>query len=75
MIRDVHSVTSWVFIFANGAVGVWALVAHQWPRWRHRAGWIAVVVAELIVLAQVILGVIIQVNEDVEGDQIGRAHV
>ena len=46
MIRDAHAVVSWVFILANGAVGLWALAAHQWPKCRHRAGWIAVVIAE-----------------------------
>ena len=69
MIRDLHGVTSWVFILANGAVGLWALAAHRWSQLRHRAGWAAVVVAELVVLAQVILGVILQVNEDIEGDR------
>lgn len=69
MIRDLHGVTSWAFILSNAAVGVWALAAHQWPRFRHRAGWVAVIVAEIIVLAQVVLGVILQVNKEVEGDR------
>jgi len=69
VIRDLHGVVSWVFILSNGAVGVWALAAHQWPRLRHRAGWVAVVVAEVVVLAQVILGVILQVEDEVEGDR------
>lgn len=69
MIRDLHNLTSWVFIVSNGAVGLWALAAHFWPRYRHKAGWVAVIVAEVVVLAQVILGVILQVNEDIEGDR------
>lgn len=69
MIRDAHAVFSWIFILANGGVGVWALVAHQWPKYRHRAGWVAVVVAEVIVLVQVVLGVVLQVNEDIDGDR------
>ena len=69
MIRDAHAVVSWVFILANGAVGLWALAAHQWPKCRHRAGWIAVVIAEVVVVVQVVLGVILQVNEDIEGDR------
>lgn len=69
MVRDLHDVVSWIFIFANGAVGVWALAAHQWPRFRHRAGWIAVGVAQVIVLAQVIIGVVLQVSEEIEGDR------
>ena len=69
MIRDTHAVVSWLFIVANGAVGLWALAAHQWPRYRHRAGWIAVIIAEAIVIVQVIIGVILQVNENIDGDQ------
>jgi hypothetical protein len=69
VVRDLHDVVSWIFILANGAVGVWALAAHQWPRLRHRAGWIAVGVAQVIVLAQVILGVVLQVGEEIEGDR------
>lgn len=69
MIRDFHFWVSWLFIVSNGAVGLWALGAHQWPKLRHRAGWIAVVVAEVIVIAQVILGVLLQVNEEIEGDR------
>lgn len=69
MIRDTHAVVSWIFIIGNGAVGLWALAAHRWPRYRHRAGWVAVVVAQVIVLAQVIIGVILQVNEDIDGDR------
>lgn len=69
MIRDLHGVVSWVFILSNGAVGVWALAAHQWSRLRHRAGWLAVVVAQVVVLAQVILGVVLQVKDDIDGDR------
>ena len=69
MIRDLHNLTSWVFIVSNGAVGVWALAAHVEPRLRHRVGWGAVIVAELIVVAQVILGVMLQVSEDLDGDR------
>lgn len=69
MTRDLHGVLSWVFILTNGAVGLWALGAHRWPKLRHRAGWVAVVVAQVIVLAQVILGVVLQVNEDLDGDR------
>jgi uncharacterized membrane protein len=69
VIRDLHNFTSWIFILSNGAVGLWALAAHFWPRCRHKAGWVAIIVAEVVVLAQVILGVILQVNEDIEGDR------
>jgi hypothetical protein len=67
--RDLHEVVSWLFIVGNGLVGIWALAAHYLPRLRHRLGWIAVIVAEVIVLAQVVLGVILQVEESIENDQ------
>lgn len=69
MTRDLHAVVSWVFIIGNGLVGVWALLAHHWPRLRHRAGWIAIIAVELVVLAQVILGVVLQVSGDIDGDR------
>ncbi len=64
--RDVHVVLGWTLIFANGLVGLWALAAHFDPRLRRPAGWIAVGIAEVIVLAQVVLGVAYQTRDDVE---------
>lgn len=69
MIHDLHEVVSWLFIVSNGLVGIWALAAHSLPRLRHRLGWIAVIVAEVIVLAQVVLGVILQVDGRIADDQ------
>ncbi len=69
MIRELHFWVSRAFVVGNGLVGLWALGAHRWPKLRHRAGWVAIVIAELIVVAQVVLGVMLQVNEDIEGDQ------
>ncbi len=69
MIRDIHGVVAWLFIGANGAVGVWSLAAHRWEKLRHRAGWVAVGLAQAIVLVQVILGVVIQVNDDIDRGQ------
>lgn len=69
MIRDLHDIVSWLFIAANGLVGAWALAADRWPQLRHRAGWIGVGVAQAIVFVQVALGVVIQVQDEVEGGQ------
>ena len=41
-----HRDWAWVVVATNGLVGVWALLAHRWPRWRSRAMWWAVLVAE-----------------------------
>lgn len=64
--RDVHVAMGWTLIIANAMAGLWALGAHFQPRLRHRAGWIAVVIAEVLVLGQVVLGVIYQNTSDVE---------
>ncbi len=69
MIRDLHSTVSWLFIISNGLVGLWSLAAHQWPAARHRAGWIAVGVAQAIIVAQVVLGVLLQTSEDIDSGQ------
>ena len=64
--RDAHVALGWALIIANGLVGLWALAAHLEPRLRHRAVWIAVLVAELLVLGQVILGVVLLNSTDAE---------
>ncbi len=69
MIRDLHQVNAWFFITLNGLAGLWALGAHQWPRLRHRAGWIVVIAAEVTVLIQVFLGVSIVMREEIDNDQ------
>ena len=69
MIRRSHDLISWFLIFGNGAVGVWALVAHKWTRYRRRFGWVAVVLAQLIVIVQHNSGVLIQIGEEIESEQ------
>ena len=69
MIRDLHSWMTWVYIATNGAVGVWALAANRWPALRKPAGWVAVGVAQATIFVQVILGVILQVQDDIEGGE------
>lgn len=69
MIDDLHSWIAWPFMIANGAVGVWALAAHQWPRLRCRAIWAGVVVAQALVVVQMALGVVRQIRDDILGGQ------
>jgi len=69
VIRDLHHVVAWILIVTNAAVGVWALAADRRPRLRHRLGWIMVVIAQVVVLIQTVLGVVLQVSEDIEGDR------
>lgn len=69
MIRNIHGVVSWAFIVSNGMVGVWALAAHRWPVARRKAGWIAVGIAQTIIILQVGFGVAVQTSEDIESGQ------
>ena len=66
MIRDLHNGLTWVYILANAAVGIWALAAHNIERVRHVSGWYAIGVAQAVIIAQVILGVILQTQDDIE---------
>ena len=67
--RDLHGFVSWAFIISNGLVGLWALAAHQWPAARYRGGWIAVGIAQAIIIVQVVLGVALQTSEDIDSGQ------
>ena len=57
-LRDLHVYLGWALTVANGLVGAWALAAHWRPALRHRALWLATLVAQLMIIAQVVLGVI-----------------
>ena len=56
MIADAHALLAWVVVLANGLVGVWALGAHQVKSLRHRALWISVGGAEVLLFVQAGLG-------------------
>ncbi|MCY4068382.1 MAG: hypothetical protein OXE79_04645 [Acidimicrobiaceae bacterium] len=51
-----HDWFSWVVIFANAAVGVWALAAQRRPSLRIPALWAATAAAQLTVFVQAGLG-------------------
>ncbi len=68
-IRSMHREVGWILVFSNGLVGVWALAAHFVPRLRHKLIWIGVIIAELVIGAQVILGVILQNSENLDPDR------
>ncbi len=73
-LHDAHITLGWASIIANGIVGVWALGAHFEPRLRHRAGWVAVGVAEVMIVAQVVLGVVYQNVDDVEAGSLHQLY-
>ncbi len=68
-VRSMHRGVAWILVFSNGLVGAWALAAHFLPRLRHKSIWIGVIVAELVIVAQVILGVILQNSENLAPDR------
>lgn len=70
LLLDLHKTWAWVMVLSNAAVGAWALAAHQWPRFRMKALWWAIGVAEVIVVAQIILGVIVLNRYDLELPQL-----
>lgn len=56
-------------MIVNAMAGCWALMAHQWPRFRHRFGWVVVVAAQALVILQVFLGVVMQIRREITGGQ------
>ena len=54
---DAHVTLAWVALGANTAAAVWALVAHGLPALRVRALWWSVLGAQLLLVAEIILGV------------------
>ena len=56
--RDAHIVNAWLLIGLNAIAGIWCLAAHRWKRLEGRAMWIAVIVAELTVFVQAVLGAV-----------------
>lgn len=67
---DVHRIGSWVAVAANAAVGLLALVAWQRRRFRGRWLWISTVVAEALLLLQVVVGSVLLASDDYEIDDI-----
>ena len=56
---DLHAAWAWVIIVTNGAAGLWALAAHSQPTLRHRVLWWFTAAAEVALIVQVILGVVL----------------
>jgi hypothetical protein len=65
-LRDLHAGFAWVVVGTNAAVGAWALAAHWLERLRSPLLWRATVVAELTIVAQVVLGVVLVTLGDYE---------
>jgi hypothetical protein len=57
MLSDAHTFMAWVVVIANGLAGVWALAAHYVEAVRHRALWVLVTIAQVLLFVQVALGI------------------
>jgi hypothetical protein len=66
---DVHAWVAWVVVVSNALAGAWALAAHWLPAARHRSLWWFTAAAQLTIVAQVILGVLVVTTEDREASQ------
>jgi heme A synthase len=63
---DLHRVWGYAAIVANALAGVYTLVAWKWPRFRGRWLWWPTIVAETMMMIQVLLGVLMVSVQDYE---------
>jgi hypothetical protein len=63
LLFDFHKTWAYLAITANGLVGAAALVAWRVPRLRGRWVWIATIVAEAMMMVQVVVGVTLQASK------------
>jgi hypothetical protein len=68
-LHDAHVALAWVVVVTNALAGLWALGAHWVPALRRRHLWWFTLAAELTIVAQVILGVLLVTTEEREAPQ------
>jgi hypothetical protein len=68
-LHDAHVALAWVVVVTNALAGLWALGAHWLPALRRRQLWWFTLAAELTIVAQVILGVLLVTTEEREAPQ------
>ena len=59
LLLQFHTDWAWIVVAANATSGVWATVAHYRPRWRSRALWWWVLIAESTIVVQVLAGTVL----------------
>jgi hypothetical protein len=65
-LHDAHVVVAWIVIVSNALAGLWALGAHWLPALRRRALWWFTGAAEVTIVVQIVLGVLLVTTEDRE---------
>ena len=63
-LSEAHVTVAWVTLACNGAAAVWALAAHKLPRLRVRVLWWFVLGAQLLLIAEIIVGVGLMAGQD-----------
>ena len=58
-LTGVHATLAWAVLAANGAAALWALAAHRFEPLRSRALWWFVLEAQLLLVAEIVLGVVL----------------
>ncbi len=66
MLYDIHRDFAWFFIISNGLAGLWVLAANWIVPLRTRAMWWFVIVAELSIFVQVVMGVGMVAGQGIE---------
>lgn len=64
--RDLHTTIAFLLIISNVITGIWGVLIDKKVIKTPRFFWIAIVVAQTIVFAQAVIGVVIQAEEDIE---------
>jgi hypothetical protein len=72
---DIHSRFAYVAIALNALAGIYALIAWKVKSWRGRPLWITIIVAEVAILIQVLLGTIMVAGDDVYRKTVPRFHM
>lgn len=68
-LSQLHDLSGYAAIGANGAAGLAALAAWQWSRLRGRWLWIVTIVAEATMMVPVISGVILESSDRYEAER------
>jgi hypothetical protein len=72
---DIHKAIAWWVIGINAAAGLYALAAWRFKQLRGRTLWIFILVAELAILLQVLLGTILVAGDEVYRETVPRFHM
>lgn len=67
-LHSVHEITAWFLIASNALVGVWALLAQQFPVVRHRVLWWTTGLAHVSTLVVAGIGALIVNQQNIELD-------